>query len=560
MLDDDSAQAATAGVPTVPLAAPGRLTRGERAEVATAIGRVLASDEWIGGSEVAGFEAEFAEFVGVAHCVGVGNGTDALELALRGVGVRSGDAVVTVANAGCYASAAIRAIGAEPLYVDVDPDHHQMALPALASALAPDPDGRTPTAVVLTHLYGDARMAPAVAEACAAAGVALVEDCAQATGSVVAGRRAGAFGTAAAFSFYPTKPLGAVGDAGAVVSDDVRVAARVRRAANLGWSERFHVADFGRNSRLDPVQAAVLRLRLPRVAAGCEGRGEVRRRYAEALAGTAARLVGGVAGAGHAAHLAVVEVSDAAAVRDGLARAGVATGVHYPIPDHRQEVWRNREPGFERQGVREHQGNGSRAGADMDTSALDAVRPAALPVTEALVGRILTLPCFDAISEAEVDAVVAGLESVVGTAGTPGPVGSGDFARERTQARVQQLELLVVAEDRGRLVAGQRTAGLPFTPARFFLVSDVPAGEVRGQHAHRTCAQLLVAAAGELTVRYVDAAGPGETRLTAGGPALLIPPGIYAEQADFGPGAALLVLADEQYDPDGYLPTEFPGE
>lgn len=267
----------------------------------------------------------------------------------------------------------VLAIGAVPQHVDIDPDNWQMDPLGLEQALQHGISG-----VLLTHLYGDARVAPRIARLCRAAGLPLVEDCAQAVGAVVDGTPAGGFGDAAAFSFYPTKNLAAMGDAGAVVTDHDRVAEAVRRHAQHGWSERFVVSSLGRNSRMDELQAIVLRHRLPLVASQTARRHVIRARYAQAVAGSSLRLVGGVGGSGHAAHLTVIELADVARSRRRLAAAGIATDVHYPVSDH-------------------HQPRHSRQHAP------------ALPVTDAAAGTFVSVPGHPWLTDDEVSHVADAL-------------------------------------------------------------------------------------------------------------------------------------------------------
>ncbi len=325
-----------------------------------ALARVLASHWYVLGAEVAAFEGEFAAFVGVDHCVSVANGSDALEIALRALGIGPGARVATVANAGFYASAAIHAVGAEPLYVDVDSATLTMCAQALARAIG---SGPAPAAVIVTHLYGQLADLDALAPIAAAAGVPLIEDCAQAHGATRDRRQAGSVGALACFSFYPTKNLGALGDGGAVLTRDAGLAARLRQLRQYGWSAKYHVdLPGGRNSRLDELQAAVLRAKLPFLAAWNDERRAIGQRYNEAFADLAIQLPGPF-DASHAAHLYVVQVAQRAALAATLRRLGVSCDIHYPVPDHQQRAY----PGY--------------AGVS-------------LPVTEAACTRVLSLPCY----------------------------------------------------------------------------------------------------------------------------------------------------------------------
>jgi dTDP-4-amino-4,6-dideoxygalactose transaminase len=328
---------------------------------------VVRSGWYLRGPETLAFERELAAFVGGGGCVGVANGTDALELALRGVGVAEGE-VITAANAGGYATTAILRVGARPWYADVDADTLCLAPAAVERALA----NRRAGAVIVTHLYGQMALIEDIVALCRARGVAVVEDCAQAVGAERGGRRAGSFGNAAAFSFYPTKNLGAVGDAGAVIAADPAVEQRVRSLAQYGWEGKYRVAlEGGRNSRLDEIQAAVLRVGLPEVEASNARRRAIVARYAAALSAPAGRFIGSTE-AEYVGHLAVAVLRDRSAAQAHCASHGIETAVHYPVPDHRQPAW---------------------AGLDDKSE---------LPVTEDAAAHILSLPLFATLTDAEV--------------------------------------------------------------------------------------------------------------------------------------------------------------
>jgi len=347
---------------------PGRQHRPYLAELRAALDAVLESGWFVLGERGRRFESDFAAWCGTRHAVGVANGTDALEIALRAVGVIAGDAVATVANAGGYATCAIHACGATALYVDVDEDSMNVDPRALEAALA-----YRPRAVVVTHLYG--MLAP-IAEALllgAHAGSVMVEDCAQAYGA----HGAGTFGTLGCFSFYPTKNLGALGDGGAIVTNDDALAARVRALRQYGWSGKYRVTQpGGRNSRLDEMQAALLGVKLRHVAAEIERRRQIARTYARQIDNKAIRVPirGGEA---DAVHLFVVRSARRDALAAHLAAQGIESAVHYPVPDHRQPAFAARYAGV------------------------------SLPVTERLASEILTLPCHPGMTDEEVSHVVA---------------------------------------------------------------------------------------------------------------------------------------------------------
>ena len=354
----------------------------EREELDAALAAVLDSGQFVLGERVAAFEDAFAAFCGARHAVGVASGTDALTLALQAVGVGHGDEVVTAANTCVPTVAAIEAAGAVPVLVDVDGETCTLSPASVEAALTP----RT-RAVVPVHLYGQcADMAP-ILELARDRGLRVVEDAAQAHGAEYGGRRAGTLGHAAAFSFYPTKNLGALGDAGAVVTDDEEVAERARLLRSYGERERYESVVPGRNSRLDALQAAVLAARLPRLEAWAERRRELARRYGAALAGTGVAAPVEAAGRRHAYHLYVVRTPRRDELRAELAARGVETLVHYPRPVHRH-------PAYERL----------------------AGEPGALAASERLCEEVLSLPLYPQLTDDEAEHVAA---SVADAAGRP---------------------------------------------------------------------------------------------------------------------------------------------
>lgn len=354
----------------VPFNDLGRAARQEHDAIAGVLARVARSGWYVLGEELRRFEAAFAAYVGVAHAVGVGNGTDAIELALRALRIGPGSEVVTVANAGMYATTAIRRTGARPVYADVAVPSMNLDVHALEAALTP-----STAAVIVTHLYGRLADAEAIASVCAARGVPLVEDCAQAHGARRGGRMAGAFGTLACFSFYPTKNLGALGDAGAVLTGDGALAARLRALRQYGWGDKYEVREPGGvNSRLDEVQAAVLAHRLAALDARNARRRAIARRYATSLRHPAI-AVPAAGGDDDVVHLYVVRCAQRDALRAHLAACGIGSDVHYPVPDHLQPAY-------------------------------PLSPPPRLPVTERLAREVLSLPCFPELDDAEVDGVI----------------------------------------------------------------------------------------------------------------------------------------------------------
>lgn len=356
------------------------LRRGAQADGAAlpdALLRVVDGGWYVHGPQHRAFEAEFAAYVGVPHCLGVASGTDALELALTALATPGRDVVVTAANAGGYTSVAARRSGLGLRFADVQPDTLCVGPEDVAALI----DDRV-AAVVVTHLYGRLADVGGLREVCDRADVPFVEDCAQAVGAQRDGRRAGSTGDVATFSFYPTKNLGALGDGGAVVTADDVLAGRLRALRQYGWGAKYRVdIPGGRNSRLDELQAAVLRLRLPQVDGWNARRREIIRCYVDAAAGSRLAVLP-ADGEHHVGHLAVAECEDRDAVREALSARGVQTDVHYPVPDHMQPALRDQH---------------------------DA-RP--LPVTEQSAQRILSLPCFPQLTEAEVEQVCGALRDL----------------------------------------------------------------------------------------------------------------------------------------------------
>jgi len=346
-----------------------------REELQAAMMRVAQSGWYVHGPEHEAFQTEFADFIGVEHCVGVACGTDALELAIRAVADGRAGSVLTAANAGGYTTTAARRAGRAVSYADVDPTHLCLS----ARSVEPSLDGVA--ICVVTHLYG--RMAPIeqIVQLCHSRGVAVIEDCAQSVGAERGGRKAGSFGDAATFSFYPTKNLGALGDGGAVVTSDAALAASLLRLRQYGWTSKYSIGvDGGRNSRLDEIQAAVLRVRLPYVHEWSERRRVIIKRYAAASVGTSMTILS-AAGKDHVGHLAVGLTPRRDEVIAKLAAAGVRTDVHYPIPDHLQ-------PAF----------TGEFAGLS-------------LPVTEDSAPQLISLPCFPELTDSEIERVCDALRN-----------------------------------------------------------------------------------------------------------------------------------------------------
>lgn len=354
---------------TIPQASPGSAYAERHAEIDGVTRRVLESGTYVLGPEVNAFEEEFAAYVGVRYGVGVANGTDALELALRACDVGPGDAVLTVAHTAVATVAAIRRCGAVPVFVDVDPVTYTMNPDKLASAIRSFDRRRDarPAAVVPVHLYGQMADMPAILDLSRAAGLKVVEDCAQAHGARLAGRQAGSWGDAAAYSFYPTKNLGAFGDGGLVATDDAVVASSVRRLRQYGWSELRVSTTPGANSRLDELQAAILRMSLRHLDADNARRRTTARVY-DQLAALGIATPGATTDTEHVYHQYVIRVPRRDALRAALARDGIGTAIHYPLAVHQQPAYEHFLDGTE-----------------------------ALEITERIVTEIVSLPMFPAL-------------------------------------------------------------------------------------------------------------------------------------------------------------------
>ncbi len=363
---------------TIPIGDLKRQYEAIKPELDAAASRVLASGWYILGAEVRAFEAAFAEFCGVRHTIGVGNGTEALYLALAALGVGAGDEVITVANAAIYEPLTILQTGARPVFVDVDERSYTMEPELLEAAITP----RT-RAIMPVHLYGRLADMNAIMDVAQRHGLPVIEDCAQAHGAALNGRKAGGIGTFGCFSFYPSKNLGALGDGGAIVTDDSDLAAKLRRLREYGWQERYYTTDAGGiNSRLDEIQAALLHVKLRYLAPWNERRRAIARRYNELLADTGLVLPD-LIDERHVYHLYVVRTANRDRLQAGLRERGIGAVVHYPLPAHLQPVY---------QGL---------------------AAPGSLPVTERLAHEVLSLPIYPELTDAEVDAVAAAVREAL---------------------------------------------------------------------------------------------------------------------------------------------------
>jgi dTDP-4-amino-4,6-dideoxygalactose transaminase len=360
----------------LPMAAMLRAIRGELDD---AFDRVIASGRLILGDEVAAFEEEFAAYCGAAHCVAVGNGLEALAIALRAQGIGRGDEVIVPGHTFIASWLAVSQVGAVPIAADVDPSSFNLDPDSVEAAIT-----RRTAAIMPVHLYGNPAAMDAIAKLAARHGLFVLEDAAQAHGARHGARRTGALGHAAGFSFYPTKNLAALGDGGAIVTSDAGLAERARQYRNYGSADKYVHTTAGANSRLDELQAAFLRRRLRRLDDDNARRRAIAAAYCERLAGIdGLRLPQADRRAEHVYHLFVVRSADRDALAADLAARGVATMVHYPRPPHLQ-------PAF--------------AGA---------VLRVPLPVTETLAREVLSLPMWPALSEDQIACVASGVREAM---------------------------------------------------------------------------------------------------------------------------------------------------
>ena len=310
----------------------------DAAAVDAAIRRVVDRGWFVLGPELEHFEAEFAAACGVMTSVGVGTGTDAIALALRALGIGPGDEVITAPLSAAYTALAVMMAGARPVFADIDDERLTIDPRAVEAAITP----RT-AAILPVHLYGQAADMPAIAAVAERRGLAVVEDCCQAHLATCGGRAVGTFGAAAAYSFYPTKNLGALGDGGAVATGDAALAERLRRLRNGGQRTRYHHDEFGVNSRLDEMQAAILRARLAFLPEWTRQRRALAAAYRDAL-GEAPVRVPPETDPGHVYHLFVVRSADRARLQESLRSQGIDTLIHYPVPIPRQPALADQDP------------------------------------------------------------------------------------------------------------------------------------------------------------------------------------------------------------------------
>lgn len=345
-----------------------------KAEIDAAITAVLESGWYILGKKVADFENDFANFVGVKHAIGVANGTDAIHLALRALNIGQGDGVITVSHTAVASVAAIELAGATPILVDVDPVTYTIDLNQVEEAikhLQP-----RPKAIMPVHLYGQMADMPGLVALAKQHNLFVIEDCSQAHGATYQGKQAGTWGDIAAYSLYPTKNLGALGDGGIVATDDAQLGTRLRMLREYGWEKRVSQMP-GINSRLDEMQAAILQVKLRHLKLENQRRVEIANRYDRLLRDCDLILPAVKSAATHVYHQYVVRSSQRDQLRTWLQEQGVGTLIHYPQPVHTQPAYAGRVP-----------------------------TTRSLSVTEQIVGEILSLPMYPQLTDEDVSHVI----------------------------------------------------------------------------------------------------------------------------------------------------------
>jgi dTDP-4-amino-4,6-dideoxygalactose transaminase len=360
----------------IPVANPKAQFNSYEKDIVNKVLKVLSSGWYILGEEVKYFEKEFADFIGTHFCIGVASGTDAISLALRAAGVSSGDEVITVSHSAVATVAAIEQIGAVPVFCDIDPKTRCID-PKRIYPLISDKT----KAIVPVHIYGQPAPMEEICFIARQNNLRIVEDCAQAHGAEYKGKKVGAFGDAAAFSFYPTKNLGAIGDGGAVMTSLPEIADRVRWLREYGWKERYISSIQGMNSRLDEIQAAILRVKLPYLSGDNARRREIAEHYKDAIDGEKIISPIKIDGTLHAMHLFVVECDQRESLQNFLNEKEIGTAIHYPMAIHQQPAYLEKFRGSN-----------------------------ALPQTENLYKKILTIPMYPELTDNQVTKICLALK------------------------------------------------------------------------------------------------------------------------------------------------------
>ena len=355
----------------IPFANPKADYQQYASEIQQAVQEVFEQGHYILGSQVQQFERSFAGYISVSDCVAVNSGTDALILALKALDIKPGDEVITVSHTAVATVAAIELAGAVPVFVDIQPDSYCLDPKLLEAAFS-----EKTRAIIPVHLYGHPADMPSILQFAREKKLCVIEDCAQAHGARINGKPVGSFGDLACFSFYPTKNLGAIGDGGAVLTDQPELAHKLRLLREYGWEDRYISKIAGMNTRLDEVQAAILNVKLPHLEKNNRGRQALAAAYDQGLTGTNYILPKRRAGSEHVMHLYVIQTSRRDELQVFLRGHGVGSGVHYPQAVHQQPAYKGRLRGFDQ-----------------------------LPVTERLVPGILSLPMYPQLQLKDVQRV-----------------------------------------------------------------------------------------------------------------------------------------------------------
>jgi len=359
----------------IPINDLSRKVRANQESLTQTASSVFSSGSYVLGQEVSTFESAFANFIGTKFCIGVASGSDALKIALTSSGIGAGSRVLTVANAGMYSSNAIYSVGATPVYIDIDPNNMLLDAERLSDFAFLSID-----ALIVTHLFGLAHpKIDEIATWCKTHSIVLIEDCAQAHGASINGKSAGTFGDLSCFSFYPTKNLGALGDAGAVLTNSPDLRESVNSLRQYGWKTKYHVAlRDGLNSRLDELQAAILNFFLPQLDQWNSRRRQIAHAYLSQIDNPLITAPNDFSD-NYVSHLFVVRTKNRKSLIDHLSQRGIGTDIHYPIPDHLQEPYK---------------------GENINVS---------LPITEQYCEEILTIPCFPELTDNELENVITAI-------------------------------------------------------------------------------------------------------------------------------------------------------
>ncbi len=350
-----------------------------KTEFDAAVAGVMSETAFIGGKYATAFENEFAAYIGVNHCVACANGTDAIEIALQAIGVERGDEVILPANTFMATAEGVSNIGAKPVFVDIEPNYYSIDPAKIEEKIT-----QRTKAIIAVHLYGLPAQMDAIMQVARKHDLKVLEDTAQAHGATYKGQKTGTFGDVATFSFYPSKNLGAFGDAGGIVTNNKEVADRARLIANHGQAAKNHHSIIGRNSRMDGIQAAVLSVKLPHLEGWLEARRSNAEIYDRLLGDSGLTIPTAPEHSRHTYHLYVVQVDDRDSVQAKLGEAGIETGTHYPIALPFMEAYA-------------HLGH----------------QPSDFPVAHSQMGRILSLPMYGELTEEQIEYVCESLKKAI---------------------------------------------------------------------------------------------------------------------------------------------------